>query len=274
MKRRGFIRTTGASTCLGFVGAVAARSEQPVSAREIGVRERLQNLVDNWKHEEAKKLAAKHDIPFAVGEERVPGMTGQVNEAESGPGTFAFSDNGSTLKITNWLGQEEGDYDVTASIKLLGKGEDGNNHHIADVFGIHYDSTEWSSVNPNKDENLETSISWNCEHHPNYEAEFKEIKYNPTSGAAAKIMAPENAGQWSSYRRLDSKMKTTLTMNESTGNEEIPVKAMYNHTWSPTKYISNVSVGIGFAGISVDLKRGHSAWRKGATAAVGHLDRD
>lgn len=112
----------------------------------------------------------------------------------------------------------------------------------ADGCGIVFDHAEWSAPTPGPE---------GVKYYDGSRVSINHSEYNPNHGPAAKVRMD---GQDIEPDRV--MMRTELTQDSGTGNDDIDVQFAYNHTIAYPSNPGDVSVGIAYGALTVKVPFG------------------
>lgn len=237
-RRRSVITSLGVLATTGLVGTASARtSTAPNGAVEIGLADRLKELLGRNKVSEARRLLEQHDIRHDISMGASGGVTIQ-DGSHIDPGQIGCS----LVHLEDDRYLASGMMEFETDDNAL---DPRRSHLIDDVCGLTWDPNEWTSPDRTTD-NL-----WHWVTDPN-EIEYDEYNYYGTTATVDEKF-------WFTGTAGVSQQTELIRRND---HSDIGVKFAYE---SNVAWVSRTiaSIAIGYGGISVSLPHGAARkWRK------------
>lgn len=263
MNRRTFIQSAGMLASIEFVRTASAHEVELVSAEEAGVMEPVQKLLQQNSLKQAKRLLDKHNVRYVINSRNLrANSTGDDTDSGfSAQGHYSESASEISMSLVEYSGDDE--WLATGIMHLKDREYSLRDAMIIeDALGIDYDSTEWTSIDPS-----EENVWLACNHDAGYEVMCNMTleDYDPNLGMAVGIDLP----YYSQLTDVTLNAQTVLTRNGSTGNDDVPVKFEYKHTWAPTNVGASIDIQVDLSGLQVDLTNASVLWDDHITATPG-----
>lgn len=207
----------------------------------------------------------KNNIPHDIQSRPVSQSSSFDTDSPSVTPDGHYDNDDSELYISVMSGEDDDEWLVTATMTLRDRKKSIRDASIVDDgFGISYDSTEWSALEPTE----QGVTTWSeTQSSDSVSLDYQEFK--PDAGVAYNVDVP-----WDMGGRTTVSLQTWLTRNESTENDDIPVKAEYNHTWAALDIVGPVdataSAEIGPIGLEMSLDNASILWENEVSAEAGN----
>lgn len=266
MGRRQYLTSLGAlgASASPFIGSATA--DDSVSAAEAGIHDRVADLLLEERVQEAQELLEKHNVRYGFQQERIPGASQRDLTANTGISTLGHYDDSDSELVTSVVESYNDRWIVTATMSLRDRKLSARDASIVDDgFGIVYDSSEWSAPEP-----TESGVKTHSRTAADGSVSLEYQDFAPEKGLAYDVDLPY---------LLDGETSVTLQTDlkkVDSGNDGIPVKAEYKHTWAavdlPWPFKAEATAGIGPIGITMNLDSCTVLWEDEVAVEPGEID--
>jgi len=263
MRRRQYLTSLGAlgASASPFIGSATA--DDSVSAAEAGIHDRVADLLLEARVQEAQELLGKHNVRYGIQRQRISGDSQKDSTANTGISTLGHYDDADSQLIMSVVESYNDRWMVTASMSLQDRTLSGRDASIVDDgFGIVYDSSEWSAPEP-----TENGVKTYSRTAADGSASLEYQDFAPEKGLAYDVDLP-----YLLNGETTVSLQTDLKQVDS-GNNDIPVKAEYKHTWAFLEQPGflpglglEATAGIGPIGVTMDLTNCTILWEDEVSA--------
>lgn len=238
MRRRDFVKATGALTSLSMIGTVGATKNREHGVpldKHNQIRERVWEAFKASGYDGVKKVLDKEEMTYELGKATL----GEPDEGPVSP-QYKFDKDDSQLLCNVYPMAAEDRIFVQALMKLrtMSSGGYRDAAFLNDVIGITYNDDHWSKVGqPTKYGSGVNGVEW-------YSQSVED------GGLAAEVDIPEGPS-WSMMEETNVYLETQLENLDGVAGQ---VWASYDHTNAVRGGIGNiVSVSGGVGPLEVDL---------------------
>lgn len=241
--RRQFLAATGMLASGARI--VSADTDSEVAAEEIGLADKISELLARGRIQQAQELMDKHDVQYSIAH----GSVGGQDDSSGGISPERVYKNVADVHCSLVKLSEEDRWLATGVAEHNGDGKLSLRDHatVADGSILYWDNSHWTSANPTSDN---VTLWANGRH------SISSDKYRAT-GTSAKVDLFDGGTK-------PFTVSHHTELYKSYSGTHVPVAYEYVHTRAASAL---GSISIGFGPLSVSVNNGKVSWREDASAS-------